>query len=159
MGACSPTRRSRPRPDPLPYASRPEIRTALGGGRAQGERHSDTLGEDLLYTAVPVTNNGRVVGAARVTQSIEAVHDRVRRGVLALVGIGGFALLVGLGVAWLLANSLSKPLRSLAGTARRVEAGDLEARAEETGPTRTARGGGGLQRHDRPARDGARRAA
>jgi signal transduction histidine kinase len=74
------------------------------------------------------------VGAARVTQSIEAVHDRVRRGILALVAIGGFALLVGLGVAWLLANSLSKPLRSLAGTARRVEGGDLEARAEEIGP-------------------------
>src|SRR4029453_15954279 len=50
-------------------------------------------------------------------------------------GIGGFALLVGLGGAWLLANSLSKPLRSLAGTARRVEAGDLEARAEITGPS------------------------
>ena len=70
-----------------------------------------------------------------MTQSIEAVHDRVRRGVLGLVGIGGFALLVGLGVAWLLANSLSKPLRSLAGTARRVEGGDLEARAEQIGPT------------------------
>jgi two-component system, OmpR family, sensor kinase len=122
-------------PRPLPYASRPEIRTALAAGRAQGERHSDTLGEDLLYTAVPVTNNGRVVGAARVTQSIEAVHSRVRRGVLALVAIGAFALLVGLGVAWLLANSLSKPLRSLAGTARQVEAGDLEARAEESGPS------------------------
>jgi signal transduction histidine kinase len=123
------------RPRLLPYRSRPEIGTALNGGRAQGERHSDTLGQDLLYTAVPVTNNGRVVGAARVTQSMEAVHHRVRRGVLALAGIGGFALLVGLVVAWLLANSLSKPLRSLAGTARRVEAGDLEARAEVTGPS------------------------
>jgi signal transduction histidine kinase len=123
------------RPRPLPYRSRPEIGTALAGGRSQGERHSNTLGQDLLYTAVPVTNNGRVVGAARVTQSLEAVHHRVRRGVLALAGIGGLALLVGLGVAWLLANSLSKPLRSLAGTARRVEAGDLEARAEVTGPS------------------------
>jgi signal transduction histidine kinase len=66
---------------------------------------------------------------------MEAVHHRVRRGVLALAGIGGFALLVGLVVAWLLASSLSKPLRSLAGTARRVEAGDLEARAEVTGPS------------------------
>src|SRR4051794_38782841 len=37
------------------YRSRPEIRVALGGHRAQGQRHSDTLGEDLLYTAVPVT--------------------------------------------------------------------------------------------------------
>jgi signal transduction histidine kinase len=118
---------------PLSYASRPEIRTALAGRRAQGERHSDTLGEDLLYTAVPVTNNSVVVGAVRVTQSLEAVHARVRRGVLALVAIGGFALLVGLALAWVLANSLSKPLRSLANTARRVEAGDLDARAEDVG--------------------------
>jgi two-component system, OmpR family, sensor kinase len=122
-------------PSPLPYASRPEIRTALHAGRAQGERHSNTLGQDLLYTAVPVTNNGRVVGAVRVTQSIDAVHSRIRRGVLALVAIGVFALLVGLGVAWLLASSLSRPLRSLARTARRVEAGDLEARAEVAGPS------------------------
>jgi two-component system phosphate regulon sensor histidine kinase PhoR len=67
---------------PLSYASRPEIKVALGGGRAQGERHSDTLGEDLLYTAVPVTNGGRVVAAVRVAQSLEAVHSKVRRGVL-----------------------------------------------------------------------------
>ena len=66
---------------PLPYATaaRPELRTALRGVRAQGERHSDTLGQDLLYTAVPVTNNGQVVGAVRVTQDLAAVHHRVRR--------------------------------------------------------------------------------
>jgi signal transduction histidine kinase len=124
-----------PSPGLVPYASptRPEIRTALSGQRAQGERHSDTLGEDLLYTAVPVTNNGLVVGAVRVTQSLDAVHARVRRAVLALVAIGGFALVLGLALAWVLASSLSKPLRSLAATARRVEAGDLDARAEGSG--------------------------
>ena len=122
---------------PLAYASRsrPEIGTALRGLRAQGERHSDTLGEDLLYTAVPVTNNGQVVGAVRVTQVLGAVHDRVRRGVLALIAIGAFALVVGLALAWVLAGSLSRPLRNLAATARRFEGGDLEARAEVTGAT------------------------
>ncbi|MFL5921510.1 MAG: ATP-binding protein [Gaiellaceae bacterium] len=115
------------------YASRPEIAAARHGTRAQGERHSDTLGEDLLYTAVPVTNNGKVVGVARVTQSLAAVHARVRRGVLALIAIGAFALVVGLALAWFLASSLSRPLRNLAATARRLEAGDLEARAEVTG--------------------------
>jgi signal transduction histidine kinase len=40
---------------------------------------------------------------------------------------------LGLAIAWVLASSLSKPLRSLATTARRVEAGDLEARAEDSG--------------------------
>jgi two-component system, OmpR family, sensor kinase len=119
----------------LPYATaaRPELRTALRGVRAQGERHSDTLGQDLLYTAVPVTNNGHVVGAVRVTQDLAAVHHRVRRAILALIAIGAFALVLGLTLAWFLAGSLSRPLRKLAGTARRVESGDLDARAEVSG--------------------------
>ena len=122
------------RPQSISYLSRPEIRTAIRGRRSvQGIRHSNTLGKDLLFTAVPVTNNGNVVGAVRVTQSMGAVHARVRRAVLALVGIGAFALLVGLAVAWFLANSLSKPLRNVAETARRIEAGDLDARASESG--------------------------
>jgi signal transduction histidine kinase len=121
------------RPPQISYASRPEIQSALRGQRAQGERHSDTLGQDLLYTAVPVTNNSRIVGAVRVTQSIEAVHSRIRRGVLALIAIGAFALVIGLALAWFLASSLSRPLRNLAATARRVEGGDLEARAEVAG--------------------------
>jgi two-component system, OmpR family, sensor kinase len=123
------------RPPNVSYASRPEIAAALRGSREQGERHSDTLGQDLLYTAVPVTNNGQVVGAARVTQSLAAVHSRIRRGVLALVAIGAFALILGLALAWFLASSLSRPLRNLATTARRLEAGDLEARAEVAGAT------------------------
>lgn len=120
-------------PIKVSYASRPEIAAALRGSREQGERHSDTLGQDLLYTAVPITNNGEVVGAARVTQSLAAVHSRIRRGVLALIAIGAFALVVGLALAWFLASSLSRPLRNLAATARRLEAGDLEARAEVVG--------------------------
>jgi two-component system, OmpR family, sensor kinase len=117
------------------YASRPEIRIALGGRTAQGERHSQTLGEDLLYTAVPVTNQGQIVGAVRVTQSVGAVNDRVRRSVLALIAIGAAVLAIGLVLAWFLADSLSRPLRKLARTARRVEEGDLEARAEPSGPS------------------------
>ena len=116
------------------FATRPEIRTALGGRTAQGERHSDTLGEDLLYSAVPVTNRGRIVGAVRVTQSVKAVNDRVRKSVLALAAIGVAALLLGLVLAWFLADSLSRPLRKLARTARQVEEGDFEARAEISGP-------------------------
>jgi len=116
------------------YRSRPEIKIALDGRRAQGERHSATLGQDLLYTAVPVTNQGRVVGAVRVTQDVSAVGRRIRRSILVLVAIGGFALLIGLAIAWFLASSLSRPLRDLAQTAHRVEEGDLEARAAVSGP-------------------------
>jgi signal transduction histidine kinase len=115
------------------YGNRPEIRTALGGNTSQGRRHSDTLDEDLLFTATPVLDEGRVAGAVRVTQSVGAIDARVRRNVLALVGVGVAALTLGLLLAWVLAGSLARPLRALAQTARRVESGDLEARADVSG--------------------------
>jgi len=93
------------------------------------------FGEDLLYTAVPVLDEGKRVGAVRVTQSVEAVTQRVRRNVLVLVGVGLIALALGLALAWVLAGSLSRPLRALARTARRVESGELDARAVVSGAT------------------------
>ena len=115
------------------YANRPEIAAALAGRPDQGTRHSDTLGEDLLYTAVPILERGRTVGAVRVTQSNGAVAERVRRNVLVVVGVGLAALALGLALAWVLAGSLARPLRALARTARRVEEGELDARAEVDG--------------------------
>ena len=115
------------------YGSRPEIAAALAGRTAQGTRRSDSLGEDLLFTAVPLVRNGRPVGAVRVTQSVAEVQDEVRNDIVALVAIGGVVLLLGLGVAWILAGSIARPLRGLAGTARRIAAGHMDERAVEEG--------------------------
>jgi signal transduction histidine kinase len=115
------------------YASRPEIADALRGHPTQGERHSDSLGQDLLFTAVPVVSGGRPEGAVRVTQSVHAVQSEVRKDVLALVGVAAIVLALGLGLAWVLAGTLARPLRRLAGTANDVAAGDLDARARVEG--------------------------
>jgi two-component system, OmpR family, sensor kinase len=115
------------------YASRPEIAAALAGRTVQGHRRSETLDENLLYTAVPVVAAGRVVGAVRVTQSVDAIDSQIRRDQLALVGVGLLALLFGLLVTWFVAGSLARPLGGLAAIARRVGTGDLEARAEIEG--------------------------
>jgi hypothetical protein len=114
------------------YASRPEIAAALRGEPVvQGERHSDSLDADLLFTAVPVVDDNRTAGAVRVTQSVDAVNEEVRSDVIALIGVGVLALALGLGVAWLLAGSLARPLRGLARTARRV-AGGARSRSSAT---------------------------
>jgi signal transduction histidine kinase len=117
------------------YASRPEIGQALKGAAAQGTRHSDSLKTDLLYTAVPIVDAGRATGAVRLTQSVKAVRDEVRRDVLALIALGAAVLALGLGLAWAIAGSMSRPLRGLARTARRIAGGDLDARATPTGST------------------------
>ena len=57
----------------------------------------------------------------------------MRRNVLVVIGVGLVALALGLALAWVLAGSLARPLRALARTARRVEDGELDARAEITG--------------------------
>jgi two-component system, OmpR family, sensor kinase len=105
---------------------------ALGGEVAQGKHHE---GRDVLSTAVPIVRNGRTVGALEVEQSLNAVSHQVRRDVFALIGIGALALILGLGVAWILAGSIARPLRSLGEAARRRAAGDATARAPERGST------------------------
>ncbi|CAN5580907.1 HAMP domain-containing sensor histidine kinase [soil metagenome] len=116
------------------YSTRPEVSQGLTGVNSQGRRQSTQLDEELLFTAVPIVRRGDTVGVVRVTQSVAAVDDEVRKDSLVLVGVGAGALVLGLGVAWLLAGFLTRPLGRLTGAAREVSGGDLSARAPVSGP-------------------------
>jgi signal transduction histidine kinase len=120
-----PNRAARAAPTDDPVALR-----ALGGEVAQGRHHA---GEDVLSTAVPVVRNGRTIGVLEVEQALDSVHSEVRKDIAALIGIGVLALALGLGVAWILAGSIARPLRSLGDAARRRARGDSGARAPERG--------------------------
>jgi two-component system, OmpR family, sensor kinase len=114
------------------YASdaHPPLLRALQGEVAQG-RHPPDL--DVLSTAVPIVRQGQTRGALEVEQSVARVNSQVRGDIAALIGVGVLALALGLGVAWLLAGSIARPINALAGVARRMAGGDLSARAEPTG--------------------------
>ena len=121
------------------FASRPEIASALGGRVATGVRHSNTLGVDLLYVAVPVASAGKILGAARITYPTSAVDRRVTRYWLTLAAIAGVVLA---GVALLglwIARGVVRPLRKLESAAAEVGAGRLEVRAPEEGPEEVRR--------------------
>jgi signal transduction histidine kinase len=130
---------SNPIPGDTSFASRPEIAAALGGNVATGVRHSNTLGVDLLYVAVPIASAGRILGAARITYPTSAVDRRVRRYWLTLAAIAGIVLggaaLVGI---WL-ARGVSRPLRRVEEAATEIGAGHLDARAPEEGPPEVRR--------------------
>jgi signal transduction histidine kinase len=112
---------------------RPELQGALQGRRVQTERASDTLAEEILASAEPVYSGGRVVGAVRLTQSVDAVNTRVNRTMLGIVAVGLAVLLVALVVAFLLARGIALPITRLDEVAQRVAAGDLDARAPVQG--------------------------
>jgi hypothetical protein len=60
------------------FSGRPEVAAALNGGRAEGSRHSDTLGHDLVYVAIPVASSGVVHGVVRITYPTSTLDARVR---------------------------------------------------------------------------------
>jgi signal transduction histidine kinase len=126
---------SQPRPAPVNFdtAGRPEIADALAGRGARFVRHSADLGGDIVVVAYPILDDGAVTGAVRLSQPVAAVDSRVRRSWTAIAAIAALVALVGLAVAWVLATSLVRPLRTLRATAARLGAGDLEARAPEDG--------------------------
>lgn len=115
------------------YGNRPEVASALDGRPVQDTRNSDTLGQELLATAVPVIEAGRPAGAVRVTQSVDAVGRAVRRSVAGLALLGGVVLLLGLAVGWVIARRIARPLDRLDTTARQIADGDLDRRAPVEG--------------------------
>jgi signal transduction histidine kinase len=114
------------------YSTRPEIAAALRGRRVEGSRHSDTLGTDLLYAAVPTTSGGRVTGAVRITYPSATLDARVRR-VWARIVLLCLGVLVAVAVVgYLLARSVTRPVRRLERATDRLAAGDLSARVDES---------------------------
>ena len=109
--------------------SRPEIVTALEGRPASQIRYSLDLATDLMATAVPIQDEGRTIGAVSITKPMADVRSETRRATLGLVAIGLAGLAAGLLLAFGLAGSLSRPLRRLADTSKRLGEGDLSARA------------------------------
>jgi two-component system, OmpR family, sensor kinase len=108
---------------------RPEIGSALSGTPRSQIRDSADLGHDIIATAVPIQDEGEIVGAVRITKNVQQVNDNVRNVTLGLIAIGLAGLAAGLLLAFGLAGSVSRPLTRLAKTAKDLGEGDLSARA------------------------------
>lgn len=111
------------------HASRPEMAKALQGSIGDILRYSDTVKVRMMYVAVPVNKDGRVVGVIRaaaavpeIDRSVAVLHDKVRT--MAIVILLAAAL-----VSYLAARRVSRPVESLRATAERFGNGDFSTRA------------------------------
>ena len=115
---------------------RPEfssVEAKAGGQIDVRTRPSETLGQDLLLVTAPVVHLRQVIGAVRVSEPLGEVNASIRRSLAALAAVGLAVVLAGLGLAWLLAAAIARPVRRLARTAAALGEGDLSARAEVSG--------------------------
>jgi signal transduction histidine kinase len=108
---------------------RPEVLNALRSIASADTRASQDEGGDIAVAAAPVIDEGRLVGAVRVSRSVADVQSNVTRATLAIAAVATAGLIAGLVLAFVLAGSLARPLSRLAGAARRLGRGEFETRA------------------------------
>jgi len=111
------------------HGGRPEVVASRASGRvAFTERESATIGQHLLYAALPSEIAGRPV-TLRIAAPLSEIDQTVRRsqGAVALAGL--FAMALALVVAYGLARWLARPLVALSERAGELASGDFTRRA------------------------------
>ena len=117
--------------DNFATAGRPEVVQALASRATSDVRRSEEEGGDIAVGAAPILDEGRLVGAVRISRGVRTVQENVSRATVAIAAVALGGLLAGMLLAVALARSLSRPLTRLADTALRFGDGDLTSRVGE----------------------------
>lgn len=111
------------------HAGRPELLKAMEAGYGFSRRYSDTLKKELLYIARRLPDKRGAayifVRVATPLSQLEEAEEKSRRLYLGVMALG---ILLSLGVAFLVARTISGPVEDLTETARAISAGDLDRR-------------------------------
>ncbi len=110
------------------HRTRAEVASALEGSPGRFVRFSDTLKREMLYVAVPVYKDKKVIGAVRLSQylkNIDTITGRIR---WSIFQITLFIIGASLVAAFIFSNSLSKPIHELIAASQRVAKNDFNVK-------------------------------
>jgi two-component system phosphate regulon sensor histidine kinase PhoR len=110
------------------HSNRPEIAEALTGKTGNSERFSDTIRRTLMYLAIPVRQDGRIVAVARASLPLSDI-DWTLHSVYRHIALGAAMAAVFFAViAYYFARRISRPIADMRVAAERLAHGDLNAR-------------------------------
>jgi two-component system phosphate regulon sensor histidine kinase PhoR len=118
------------------HIARPEIVAAARGGIGRAQRHSATLGIDMLYVAASVRHPQ--IAFVRLALPLTDTRDQARAIILVTLSALGIALAGTVVLAFVMTRGLGNRVRGIADAARRFREGDftpsrLEHRDDELG--------------------------
>jgi len=118
------------------FANRPEVAKALTGVPAVGERESKTLGEPLVFVAVPVLLGDDVLGAVRLSHPQSHIDSAVRRRLVGIATAGFITLIAAAIISIPLALGIARPIERLTRRTEKLAEGDFSVRADDaSGPS------------------------
>jgi len=114
------------------FANRPEVAQALTGSPAVGERDSKTLGEPLVFVAVPVLLGDDVLGVVRLSHPQSHIDSAVRRRLVGIATAGFITLIAAAIISIPLALGIARPIERLTRRTEKLAEGDFSVRADES---------------------------
>jgi len=109
------------------HANRPEIVDALATGIVgESTRYSTTLGQKMMYVAVPISYQGEILGVARVSLPLTVVENVARQVTIIIIIAMAVATALVVLAAWVIARITTRPIRRLTAASKRIASGELE---------------------------------
>jgi two-component system phosphate regulon sensor histidine kinase PhoR len=120
------------------HAGRPEVAQALRGAIGTSIRQSSTLGEGMLYVALPLEKDGAVPGVLRISAHVKDINSLLLHLKLDILRLTLIAVLLSLFAAYIFSRKLSRPITLLNHAAGKVSHGDFSAKVyvDSTGELR-----------------------
>jgi two-component system phosphate regulon sensor histidine kinase PhoR len=110
------------------HARRPEIKEALSGHVGMSTRYSQTLQKEMMYVAIPVIQEGTIIGAVRTSIPTTEI-DTVLGTIFWKIALGGVIMIIfAAGVSLYVSRRISQPLEEMKRGAQRFAEGDLSHR-------------------------------
>ncbi|WP_312117891.1 two-component system histidine kinase PnpS [Brevibacillus reuszeri] len=110
------------------HFNRPEFMAALKGQTGISRRYSETLRYDMMYVAVPVEQDSKIVGAVRSAMSMKDITDTIHNMWYSLLTGLLVTLVVGSIVVSRISFSIIRPIEEITRVARNITQRQYESR-------------------------------
>jgi two-component system, OmpR family, phosphate regulon sensor histidine kinase PhoR len=112
------------------HASRPEVKDALISGVGESTRFSTTTGENMLYVATSVVDQGKTLGVVRVALPLTAVDNSVNSSIWTMAWAIVVAAFLVILLAALITRRITRPVARVTAAVERMAAGQIDQSIE-----------------------------
>jgi two-component system, OmpR family, phosphate regulon sensor histidine kinase PhoR len=110
------------------HSHRPEVVEALQRKTGKSIRFSSTANRDMLYVAVPIEKDGKITGVIRTSLFLKDIDNLLTKLNYHVAGISLGIVFIALLGAFLISNSVVRPIKNLTLAAKKVASGDFSVR-------------------------------
>ncbi len=115
------------------HKNRDEVKQALKNGIGKSMRFSYTLKDRMLYVAMPLEKNGKIIAILRVSVFLRQVNSLLEQLQKSIAGISLLIVILSLAVSYFFARTFAGPINSLASGAREIASGNFGVKVPSEG--------------------------